>query len=507
MSIPQKRYVAITSGVGGGAGVRLRDYILRMFTNAELVPPTQQVEFTDADSVGAYFGTTSNEYKRAAFYFGFVSKNVTKPNKLSFARWVDTAVAPKVFGNTALKSLATLAAVNSGSLSLDLGSGPQNATGINLTGVASFAAVATALQTAIRAVAAGGIAWTGATVTYDALTNRFNLVSGQVAGPGAMAVTVPGAGTDLAPILGWTAASGAIINQGSAVETLTACVSASAELSNNFATFLFLPVLTQAQIVELATWNKTQNNMFVYLPRTDAASASALSAALLGIGGTGLTLSPLAAEYPEMLPAMILAATDYSKRNSAQNYMFQQAGPLTPSVTTSALADTYDAQRVNYYGQTQAAGQQISFYQRGVLMGLATDPVDMNTYANEIWLKDAAGAAILSLLLSLGKVSANLAGKSQLVAALCGPEVIGRALDNGTISVGKPLSTVQKLYIGQLTGDPVAWTQVQNIGYWLDCVLQSYVTVDGRTEWKGVYTLVYSKDDTVRKVEGTHALI
>jgi hypothetical protein len=40
-------------------------------------------------------------------------------------------------------------------------------------------------------------------------------------------------------------------------------------------------------------------------------------------------------------------------------------------------------------------------------MGLATDPVDMNVYANEIWLKDAAGAAILSLLLSLGKVSAN----------------------------------------------------------------------------------------------------
>jgi hypothetical protein len=37
--------------------------------------------------------------------------------------------------------------------------------------------------------------------------------------------------------------------------------------------------------------------------------------------------------------------------------------------------------------------------------------------------------------------------------------------------------------------------------------MQSYVTVDGRTEWKAVYTLIYSKDDTVRKVEGSHVLI
>jgi hypothetical protein len=501
--IPMKRYVDITSGVGGGSGVRLRDLILRLFTNNELVPPATQVEFSDADSVLAYFGAASVEYLRAAFYFGFISKNISKPNKISFARWCDTAVAPKVWGNKTAKALATFTAIANGSVKLTMGAVTNDVAGINLTGAASLAAVAATIQAAIRA--AGGAQFVGATVSYDATTNRFNLAGG-VAQADAMAVAVPAAGTDLAPLLGWTAASGAIINAGSGVESVTAVLSASAELSNNFASFLFIPTLNTAQIAEAALWNKTQNNAFMYLPRTDAANAATLSAALIGLGGVGLTLSPIPTEYPEQLPAMVLAATDYTKRNATQNFMFQQAN-LTPSVLTAALADTYDALRVNYYGVTQTAGQNIAFYQRGVLMGLATDPVDMNVYANELWLKDAAAAAIMALLLSLGKVSANAQGRSQLIAALTGPEVIGRARDNGTISVGKALNTTQKLYVGQLTGDDLAWLQVQNLGYWLDCVMQPYVTTDGRTEYKAVYTLVYSKDDTVRKVTGSHVLI
>ena len=82
-----------------------------------------------------------------------------------------------------------------------------------------------------------------------------------------------------------------------------------------------------------------------------------------------------------------------------------------------------------------------------------------------------------------------------------------QALFNGVISVEKPLTTVQKLYITEITGDDLAWHQVQNAGYWVDAVMQSYVTEDARTEWKCVYTLVYSKDDAIRKVEGSHILI
>ena len=125
--------------------------------------------------------------------------------------------------------------------------------------------------------------------------------------------------------------------------------------------------------------------------------------------------------------------------------------------------------------------------------------------ANEQWLKDYAGSQIMTLLLSLPKVSANASGKAQLLAVLQG--AISLALFNGTISVGKPLNTTQKLYISQITGDELAWYKVQSIGYYVDCSLQSYTTGDGRTEWKAVYTLLYAKDDVIRSVEGTHTLI
>ena len=116
----------------------------------------------------------------------------------------------------------------------------------------------------------------------------------------------------------------------------------------------------------------------------------------------------------------------------------------------------------------------------------------------------AAGAAIMTLLLSLSKVSANSQGRAQLFTIMQG--VISQGLFNGTISVGKVLNDTQKLFISQITGDPLAWKQVQNIGYWLDIVFRD-VVINGGTEKEAVYTLIYSKDDVIRKVEGSDILI
>jgi hypothetical protein len=138
------------------------------------------------------------------------------------------------------------------------------------------------------------------------------------------------------------------------------------------------------------------------------------------------------------------------------------------------------------------------------MFGLANEPSDQNIYVNEIWFKSACTAQLMTLLLALSQVPANSTGRAQILATLQG--VIDQALFNGTISVGKPLSSAQKLYITNATGDSSAWQQVQSIGYWVDCVMQSFVQ-DGKTQWKAVYTLIYSKDDVIRKIEGADVLI
>lgn len=170
----------------------------------------------------------------------------------------------------------------------------------------------------------------------------------------------------------------------------------SADASNNFGSFAFLPTLTQDQIIEVAAWNAARSVEFKYCIPVDDSNMVALSVALIGVSGQQLTYAPIATQYDEMCPMILMAAKflDYTKRNSVQNYMFQQFPTLTAKVTDTATSDELDAMRVNYYGNTQTAGQQINFYQRGVKGGGATALVDMNVYANELWLKDAAQANI-----------------------------------------------------------------------------------------------------------------
>jgi len=292
----------------------------------------------------------------------------------------------------------------------------------------------------------------------------------------------------------------------SASDTLTECLAASVDFSNDFGSFLFIPATPLAidDVEEIATWNNAQNVMYMYCEHVTSANAATWSAALEGYAGLALTLEQTD-EYHEMIPMIVLAATDYTSINGTQNYMFQMFPTLTPTVTTTTLSNTYDALRVNYLGQTQTAGQTISFFQRGDLMGGSTSPIAMNVYANEQWLKDAMSSSILNLLLALSKVSANKTGVAQLNAIING--VINQAVINGSISVGKDLDDVQKLYITNVTGDDKAWHQVQSIGYYVTVAMQSYVGTGGSTEYKAVYTLVYAKDDTVRAVEGTHILI
>ncbi len=376
MAIDISKYIDITSGVGGAGGVRQRDLILRIFTTNVALADGAVVEFTDLADVGTEFTTVSTEYKMASFYFGWVSKNIKSPKKISFAGYRSSDV-------------------------------------------------------------------------------------------------------------------------------ITDILTSTTDTNNNFGSFVFAETLILDNVELAAAWADSQNVRYLYSEDVTSANATAWSAALIGLSGSALTLAQTN-EYHKIMPCAILAATDYTLRSAVQSYMYQEFS-ATPTVTTTTLSNSYDALRVNYYGQTQTAGQNISFYQRGYMNGLATDPTDMGVFANEMWLKDAFSSALLSLLLSMPQVAANKIGRSQILGTL--QSVISQALYNGVVSVGKALNNTQKEFITSITGDDKAWYKIQSVGYWVDCVIQDYVTVSGTTEYKAVYTLLYSKDGTVRSVVGSDILI
>lgn len=507
MAISFSRYVNITSGLVGVTQIGNRSLGALIVSINPLVPTGTLISFNTADDVGAYFGTASGEYKRALFYFSFTSKNIQRPSVLSFWFWNnDAATGSLIYGAKATYAVGSFTPITTGDFTLTMGGFTFHVTAIDLSSAVSLTAVAADIQAAIRAESGGGTAWTGATVTFDASNGRFDLVSGAT---GADVITVSaGVTEDVAVLLGWLPPD-AILSNGTAAQTLATNLALLNSTNNNFGSFCLgaSSISTQPNIQAAATWNYslTPNNQYLFSWVSTAANASAWQASVAGIGGqTGTIQSPVTGEYPEMLAMAVFAATNYQAQNSVQNYEFQQAN-LTPSVTTDTDANTFDAILMNYYGVTQINGQYVAFYQRGTMSGgQPVDPKDINVYVNEIWLKSAMSAAILNLFLALSNVSANTQGKTQLLAIV--QSVITQARFNGTISVGNPLTDDQKLAITQETGDPLAWHQVQNLGYIIDLTFEQ-VTINNLTQYKAVYTLIYAKDNVIRLVDGVDAII
>src|SRR5574340_391590 len=274
MAISISKYVDITSGVGGANNVRQRDLIGRLFTSNVKVPVDGIVEATTAADVAAYFGSTSEEYLRALFYFSFISKNITSPSKIQFARWANAAAEPRIFGARVTTTLAQFNAITTGTLTITAGADTANLTALDFSGAASLAAVAATLQTAIRL--ATGSQFTPATVSYDATAGAFNFV-GSVAEAAAISVTVTGTADDIATKLGWNTA--AVFSPGVGVTTITDTLDASADCPTHFGSFLLLPTITRAEAVDAATWNAERNVEFMFMVRVTDATYDAWAAA------------------------------------------------------------------------------------------------------------------------------------------------------------------------------------------------------------------------------------
>ena len=505
MAISIRRYVDITSAVGAGFAIRQRDLIGRIFTSNPLVPSGSVLEVTTLDDVLAYFGSGSVEYARASFYFGFVTKSATRAKKLSFVFSSPDDEAGRIYGGSlAAVPVGTIAAVANGAASVTLQGITAALSGVDFAGAVSYANVATILQTAIRAANAAP-AFASATVTYNATRGGLDLLAGDE-GAGVTAWAAPVSGTDLGVLLKLNAGTRFSISDGSVGQTPADSVSTSTQADNNFASFLFIDALSLDDEEAIGEWLAAQNFMYLYAARyTSIALAEAAYAQLGTYPGIAATLSPVAGEYPDMLPMALLAATDFERRAANKNYMFQTAAGITPGVTSNADADSLDAVRVNYYGRTQTAGQLIDFYQRGSLFGGAQDASAINVYVNEIWLKDRVSGLLMELLLNLEALPANNTGRGYILAQI--QMAIDEALRNGVISVGKALTSTQKLYVTEQTGDTLAWLQVQNVGYWINCTIRTEVTGSGETEYIGDYLLIYSKGDAIRRIDGSHILI
>lgn len=496
MAIPQTKYVNIISAVGGTSQVSQRDLIGRVFTANALVPTGAIVEFSGGSNaaltaVGNYFGITSDEYKFAQKYFGYISRKGTTPQKISFAPHTTEATSARLYGAVKSTPLSALTVLTNADITFKADTTTYALSGLNFSSATSFADIAEIVQTALDTVEDNT-----AEFIYDSQLYRF--VFSTIA-TGAEH-TVEYATGSLASLFGMNEGNnGAILSESSAATTALKALTDSVELSNNFFAFTFL-TSTTGEETDIAAWVKAQNVRYMWSKGVTTSNAGTMASTLVDYDGVALTLD-INNEHAEFLPMAVAAAINYDNANASVDYMYQQASGITPSVSSDTDANAYDAIRVNYYGATQQAGNLISFYQNGVLMGGITS---MGVYTNEAWLKDAISTNLLNLRLSLDALPANTTGLAYVKLSI--QEIIERALFNGTISVGKTLDTTQKAYVSQLTGDARAWQDIQSVGYWLTASMNKY-TENNVEKYKVTYLLVYAKGDSINFVDGRDIMI
>lgn len=500
MAIKMSRYVRIISSVTGASAVAQQQLTGRRFTTDPRCPVGSIVTVRQGGAED-YFGADSPEAEFARQYFSYISPApASQAPELQFAAYPDVARTARIYGYPITASLADFQGVLDGRLNITIAGQVYNLNSIDLSTSTSFSDVSNKINQAIATAASGG---TAATISYDALTRTFTVTSAAT-GPDTLKVTATG-GSDLGDMMHFIGAQ-AVNSPGSAAQTPLEAFRAAEQVTDSFGSVSWGAEIALEDAVEVAEYVSGENVKYQAYWSVDSVSADTWSAAMIGTASQGLILNLTPDEYKEALPQAIMAATDYDRANAAINYMFRQSGvTLTADVNTDAMADFYDARRVNYYGQTANAGQNISFFQRGVLCGGATAPLDMSVHANEQWLKAYLKAQLMSLLLTTNRIPANLDGRGMVLAIVQGGA--NKALNNGTIIVGKTLTELQKVAITQGSGDPLAWHDVQTNGYWMDAEVTEETGESGVTEYAVKYTLFYSKGDSVRKIDGSHNLV
>lgn len=489
MAIPQTKYVNIISAVGGQSQVSQRALMGRVFTDNDLLPYGAVVEFTGLDSVGSYFGTGSDEYKFASNYFGYTSRSGNVPQKISFALHSSAAKSARLYSKVKPATLAEIKSIVSASITFSIGGTEYALSGLDFSAATSFADVATVIETALDAATTDTIA----DFSYDATLYRFVLSTDST---GADEVVGYATG-ELASVLGMTAGSnGAILSAGSNAESGLDALTTTTALTNNFYSFCFLTDVS-SELEDIAGWVNAQNVRYMWSLGVSKETASSTATALANFDGVGISLG----SDVVYLPMAIAAAINFELPNASVDFMYQQGVGISTIVTSEDDQKTYDALRVNYYGSTQQAGNLISFYQDGKLLGSISS---MGVFVNEAWLKDALFTNLLNLRMSLDSLPANETGLSYVKISM--QEVIDKAQMNGVISAGKTLDATQKIYIAQITGDKNAWMAIQSVGYWLTASVEKYLE-NGTEKYKATYLLVYAKGDSINYVDGKDILI
>lgn len=501
MPIGIKKYVDIKSSINTTRRATEKELIGRIFTeNGNM--DDEVIEFGSANEVGAKFGYESVEYNLANRYFSFINKYSRSPKKLSFAR-SDFAQLDTIIENSVKLQDSDVTSINavmySGTpkLTIQLNGGEETELTLDTfsTEPTTIAEVGTAIVTLLNS--AFTIAELPLECSYD---NGTVTITATDTNHDIKDITLSG---NVAEVFKLDDESEPFKQSYKPEWSYVDVFDHIYSISNNFASFFFIKKPSADEAWELATHIKAKYpSEFMFVLNVNNEDKEDYHEKLKDVDGVSLELCEGEAGILNfILPMAITATTDYNKENGTVNYMFTQDSRMSVVVDDDDEAKSNDEIKVNYYGRTQQAGQKLAFYQNGVLQG---NYQDQSIYVNEIWLKDALVTKFINYMLATSNWYANKAGQSIGQGLII--DIIERAKLNGTITTEKEISEEDKVYIYNITANENAWLQIYQEGYYLVTSIDK-VKINNQDVYQFSYLLIYSKGDSIKKVEGQNILI
>lgn len=455
MYIPASDVVVVNPGVVGSGGnpLALNGLIL---TKNSLLPTKSVQSFAGAAAVSAFFGPASPEYALSQIYSLGYDNSTIKPGALLFAPYVDVARAAWLQSDSlAAVSLTQLKAIAPGTLTLTVNGSVKTSATINLSGATSFSNAAALIQ-------AGFTAPNNPTCVWNAVNSTFTLTSPTTGDTS----TITFASGSLADALMFTAAAGALLSQGQAVDTPASAMNAIKAASQNWVDFMTLWEPTITEKGQFADWSNAQNQRFMYVVwDTDPQAIVQNSAACFGaVAKTAAYDGVMCVYNSKELAAFVLSCVgsiDFTRANGRITAAFKSQSGFTPTVTDQQIAANLLANGYSFYGAYATANRQFNFLFDGNLPGKWKW---LDTFINQVYLNSQFQLALLSLLNSVGSIPYNEDGYSLVRAAMTDP--IDSALSFGSIRQGVTLSAPEKAQINQAAGRDVSPILEQR-GYYL----------------------------------------
>ena len=217
-----------------------------------------------------------------------------------------------------------------------------------------------------------------------------------------------------------------------------------------------------------------------------------------------------ATDVSAYMPMAILGSTDYAN-GQVVNFMFKQFATEEPTVYDDATYTAFNQANINFYGRTQTNGQTLDFYQRGFNI----DGTDTAVYCNEMWFKAICETALIDLLVSRERLSADALGVDLVKLEVI--DCCSDAIKNGMF-MRKDLSTkdvrnVREIVVhtgGDETDVGSIEADISSKGYSVYAYLtemQDANKLGKETEKIIVYYVFYGTADSVRYIKGNDILL